>query len=291
MLGKGASGLVSEGYWRSTPVAVKRYKIVKYALHEFSIMRLLHHPNIVQMMGICEDPVGDCILIMERLTGTTLDKVMSCDVQGRQRKLCHRLVNDITRQILMAFRYLHEHRPEPVAHRDLKPSNIFIQTMDNYRTVRVKLLDFGVSIMGDPDPSFNRRVGTPMFMAPEIHEDPEGIRTSDDLCRTDMYALAIVLKILWEQNTMDMHGMWWMTPPTIRCIIKSATQKIPSRRPCPSQILHVLDHRWKGRAHRFQERFVYNLRVMGCNFYETFKVRENSKSRDDPSWYPYSRYR
>lgn len=271
VLGKGASGEVISGYWRSTPVAIKRYTKKKYAVHEFSILRLLHHPNIVQILGICEYPDGDCLLVMEHLIGTTLASSLTDRADNVKHKFSHNVVNDISRQLFLALRYLHEHRPERVAHRDIKPSNIFLHTTDRFQNVRVKLIDFGLSIIGQPDEKLPRRVGTSLFMAPELSDKPVTVITGDDMCRADIYALAMVLRILWEQNLVESLKTWRMTPPTVQNLIQNAAHAAPHNRPCPSQMLHVFDHRWRNHAHKFREILLYNLCVIRCNFFETFR--------------------
>ncbi|VDK60454.1 unnamed protein product [Gongylonema pulchrum] len=59
VVGGGQYGDVYEGYWKKHEkvVAVKTLKEEAMALHDFlaeaAIMKDLHHPNLVQLMGVC----------------------------------------------------------------------------------------------------------------------------------------------------------------------------------------------------------------------------------------------
>ena len=83
----------------------------------------------------------------------------------------------------------HAHRAL-VVHRDLKPSNIFVSRSGN-----VKLLDFGIAKLLDPDAwdvgspatRAEMRLITPEYAAPEQRQDGP-ITTA-----TDVYALGVVL--------------------------------------------------------------------------------------------------
>lgn len=64
-------------------------------------------------------------------------------------------------QIIRAIAHCHENG---VCHRDLKPENILIDKNDD-----VKVIDFGLSKHIDKNiRSLSTRVGTPVYMAPEV---------------------------------------------------------------------------------------------------------------------------
>jgi len=71
------------------------------------------------------------------------------------------------RQILEAIRYCHEN---DIIHRDIKPHCVLLATKEN--SAPVKLGGFGLAIQLSADVSKQKiktgRVGTPVFMAPEI---------------------------------------------------------------------------------------------------------------------------
>lgn len=248
VLGRGQAGQVRGAVWRGTPVAVKYYRCNAWALHEFSVLRLLHHPNIVQLLGICRSPDGRVLLICERLDGITLDRVFSSSGDGSScapPRRSYRWVHEVTRQILLALRYLHEHRPQPIAHRDLKGANILIVHPD--KNPHVKILDFGLSRVGKPPPSdCPSGVGTPLYMAPELRHASTSdawrhhLSHEDALRQTDMYALGVLLRMLWEQMPVRETIPWCHTPPRIRRLVDACLRTDPSHRPRPSQLLVFL---------------------------------------------------
>lgn len=101
-------------------------------------------------------------LVMELLTGSTLKDRLN--THGR---LALPAALEIGRQLFCALDAVHR---GGVVHRDIKPRNIVLDESDG--TVRVKLVDFGISeLVGTPSdvepPSSEYAMGTPAYMAPE----------------------------------------------------------------------------------------------------------------------------
>lgn len=153
-------------------------------------------------------------------------------------------MNEVTRQILLALRYLHEHRPQQIAHRDLKGANILIVHPKKYP--HVKILDFGLSIVGKPRTDCPSGVGTPLFMAPELRHESTSVAWrrhlshGDGLRQTDMYALGMLLRMVWEQTPEKEIIPWRRTPHRIRRLIEACLRTDPSLRPQPSQLVIYL---------------------------------------------------
>lgn len=138
----------------------------------------LSHPGIVRVydFGIRE---GMCHLLMEFVDGVDL----------AQRIRAERVTPDeavnIVRQVCDALDYAHS---AGVVHRDIKPSNILMSSDG-----KVKIADFGVAKLLGPTNSDARltmegdALGTPLYMAPEQREQPEGVDQ-----RADLYSLGVV---------------------------------------------------------------------------------------------------
>uniref|UniRef100_A0A7S1NFI9 Protein kinase domain-containing protein n=1 Tax=Eutreptiella gymnastica TaxID=73025 RepID=A0A7S1NFI9_9EUGL len=126
-------------------------------LKEIEIMKALHHPNVVKMYEVIEDPsCGKMYLIMEHCAGGEIN-----DDEGYARTHPERLQKYIV-AIANGLMYLHE---QNIFHRDLKPANILLDSYDH-----VKLADFGVSTFND-DGILTDNEGTPAFNAPEEYGD------------------------------------------------------------------------------------------------------------------------
>jgi serine/threonine protein kinase len=152
---------------------------------EAQALAKLSHDNVVQVLDCAATAGGRPYLVMERLEGEELGKMLRTRPGGH---LPIEQALDITRQTLAGLGHVHA---TGIVHRDVKPANIFV-----CRSGRVKLLDFGVvkllERLTDVAPlavatQQGATVGTPKYMAPE--------QVSGDAvdARTDLYAMGIVL--------------------------------------------------------------------------------------------------
>ncbi len=137
---------------------------------------------------------GMAYLVMEALDGVTLEtKLLKYD------PLPLAEVQEVVRQLSRALEYAHA---EGVLHRDLKPSNVML-TQDEDRQLLVKVLDFGIARVLQPDRgslafSTGHGVvcGTPGYMS------PEQARGQNDLDRRcDLWAVA---SIAYESLTNEL---------------------------------------------------------------------------------------
>ena len=148
---------------------------------ERQILAALNHPNIARLLDGGITTEGVPYLVLERVEGQPIDAYCAEHrLTPRQRV---RLFLSVVEATQAAHRSL-------VVHRDLKPSNIFV-TNDGV----VKLLDFGLAKLVDPDPHSAGDVGTQTsnrWMTPE-YAAPEQIRGEPITTATDIYQLGAVL--------------------------------------------------------------------------------------------------
>ncbi len=151
---------------------------------EANALRMLDHPNLVSAIEVFVEG-GGLFLVMEKVTGTTLTKVL----QGGRLQPRRALV--LARQLLDGIGHAHSHG---LVHRDLKPDNIMIVDMGGWD--RAKIVDFGVvKLIGDAEAAMGGGkltstglvFGTPAYMAPEqaLGKNIDG--------RADLYSLATIL--------------------------------------------------------------------------------------------------
>ena len=146
---------------------------------EFQLMIQLTHPNIVRVYGLEEDAVVGRAIVMEWVDGRSLEEFLKEDpAQGSRRQ--------VLRQILDGLSYCHSLQ---IIHRDLKPANILVtRNGDN-----VKIIDFGLSD-SDGYAVLKEPAYTEAFAAPEQ-------LTGEELdCRTDLYAVGLILKQLFPNH-------------------------------------------------------------------------------------------
>jgi serine/threonine protein kinase len=149
--------------------------------------------HIVQVFDVGSDPEIGLFMVMEFLVGEDLEMRLRKE-EGR--RLDPIPATQIAHQTARALVKAHAAR---VIHRDLKPANIFLTARDD-GTLRVKVLDFGISKLLSSDASVPAKkdalaltqegvaLGTPQYMSPE---QAQGLTTIDH--RTDIWSLGAVL--------------------------------------------------------------------------------------------------
>ena len=140
-LGEGTFGKVKLGVHGPTgeKVAVKvleKSRIadvsdVERVTREIQILKLIRHPNVVQLYEIIETP-KQLFLVMEYVSEGELFELIVKKKRLREHEAC-----EYFRQLVAGVEYLHE---LGIVHRDLKPENLLL---DFNKTL--KLVDFGLS--------------------------------------------------------------------------------------------------------------------------------------------------
>jgi hypothetical protein len=136
----------------------------------------LHHPGIVSVFDIGEDPeTHDPFIVLEHVTGEALNKLLA-----REKKLPLPRALQLTEEVATALDYAHT---QGVTHRDIKPGNILI-TEDGH----AKIADFGIAKLNLAHLTIPGKVlGTPAYMAPE-----QLCGTAAD-GRSDLFSLGVIL--------------------------------------------------------------------------------------------------
>ena len=215
IVGRGGMGVVYRGehVYIGKEVAVKilhegyggREESIKRFLREARAASLINHPNIVDVTDFGKSNDGTVFFVMELLEGEALDTVLQ-----RDRRLDLMRAITIVNQMAGALGAAHS---KGIVHRDLKPENVMLIRREGRRELLrqfiddeglhtvserekafdfVKILDFGVAKVRDPDANEGRVTqqgvvfGTPEYMAPETAR----VGISDP--RTDIYALGIM---------------------------------------------------------------------------------------------------
>ena len=152
-------------------------------------------------------------LVMELLEGRDLDAV----IQARTRLSVASAVS----YVLQACEGIAETHAAGIVHRDLKPSNLFLtETSDG--SVRVKLLDFGVSKFADPSGDGARVTATRALVGSPVYMSPEQMRGSQNIdTRTDIWSIGIILYELLG------HGHSPFEAPTLPAICARVLDKEP----------------------------------------------------------------
>lgn len=157
---------------------------------EFRLLSSLRHPNIISVLDYGFDDRLQPYFTMELLdqAESILHAAAPLPLEGKV---------DLLAQMLQALAYLHR---RGVIHRDLKPGNVMVALG------RVKVLDFGVSILREQDTESGKLiVGTLAYMAPELLTGAPATEASD------LYAVGVVAYELLAGRppfeTHDVHAL------------------------------------------------------------------------------------
>ena len=150
---------------------------------ECELLSRLHHPCIVQFMGVYfEEGTPLPVLVMERLHSTlaaTIDRYGVLPDQISYGILC---------DVSLGLRYLHEHSP-PIVHRDLSANNVLLTPH-----MSGKISDLGVAKMLNLSPAQMTQLvqtkapGTPCYMPPEALSSRPKYNT-----KIDIYSMGVML--------------------------------------------------------------------------------------------------
>jgi tRNA A-37 threonylcarbamoyl transferase component Bud32/tetratricopeptide (TPR) repeat protein len=124
-------------------------------LKEARTVAKLKHPNIVAIHDVQEKP--ELFLVFEYVEGRTLGELLE-----KKKRLSFSEALRYLRPVCRALIYTHARN---VIHRDLKPSNVMVQ-----QDGLVKVMDFGIARDTKHTSTLtNTPMGTPVYMAPEMH--------------------------------------------------------------------------------------------------------------------------
>ncbi|XP_047321980.1 CBL-interacting serine/threonine-protein kinase 10-like isoform X3 [Impatiens glandulifera] len=180
LLGQGTFAKVYYGRSVKTGqgVAIKvidKEKIVKVGLieqikREISVMRLIKHPNVVNLYEVMATKTKIYFVIEYAKGGELFNKV----AKGR---LKENTARKYFQELIKAVDFCHS---RSVYHRDIKPENLLLDENEN-----LKISDFGLSALADSkrqDGLLHTTCGTPAYVAPEVINRKGKIGKADYKC-------------------------------------------------------------------------------------------------------------
>jgi len=206
---------------------------------EVSVMSTITHEGLIGYRGSeVVDSVG--FIYMDYMPFPTL-----FDHISRSGPLPEKDSLRIFHNLVEALAALHK---KGVAHKDLKPENVFIDP----ESLRVKIIDFGLSVVVSEGELIDQYYGSPMYMAPEVlNRDPHNALLAD------IWSLGVILyQILvgdspWStaESLDDLFDLVVFEPvvqipstisPPLKTLISSMLSHEPTKRPSTFQIKQTL---------------------------------------------------
>ncbi|KAJ3678339.1 hypothetical protein LUZ60_002142 [Juncus effusus] len=202
LVGEGGFGRVYKGHLQdlNQGIAVKQLdrngiQGNREFLVEALMLSLLHHKNLVNLIGYCADN-DQRILVYEYMSHGSLEDHL-LDIPEEKKPLDWNSRMKIALGAAKGLEYLHDTANPPVIYRDFKASNILLDEDFN-----PKLSDFGlakVGPVGDKSHVSTRVMGTYGYCAPEY------ALTGKLTTMSDVYSFGVVfLEIITGRRAIDM---------------------------------------------------------------------------------------
>ena len=174
---------------------VKRDSLMEQIKREISVLRLVRHPNIVELKEVMATK-GKVFFVMEYVKGGELfAKVL-------KGKLNEDMARKYFQQLVSAVDFCHS---RGVSHRDLKPENLLLDENGD-----LKVSDFGLSALPEQlrqDGLLHTACGTPAYVAPEVLR-----KKGYDGAKADIWSCGVILYVLLagylpfqDENVMKMY--------------------------------------------------------------------------------------
>ena len=146
--------------------------------NEIAILKDMDHPNIVNMYEYLEDEKRFYIVTEICKGGELFDEIIN------RAKFDEHDAAVVMKQLLSAVNYCHSNN---IVHRDLKPENILLEQDRDLE--KIKIVDFGTSLMFDPERNMDEKLGTAYYIAPEVIK-----KNYNEKC--DVWSAGVILYIL-----------------------------------------------------------------------------------------------
>ncbi|XP_047941330.1 CBL-interacting serine/threonine-protein kinase 25-like [Salvia hispanica] len=205
LLGKGTFAKVYHGrdLKTSESVAIKviskdqvqKEGLMEQITREISVMRLVRHPNVVEIKEVMATK-QKIFFVMEYVQGGELFAKVA------RGKLKEDVARKYFQQLVSAVDFCHS---RGVSHRDLKPENLLLDEDGN-----LKVSDFGLSALPEHhrnDGLLHTQCGTPAYVAPEVlrKKGYDGAKADIWSCGVILYVLLAGFLPFQDENVMKMY--------------------------------------------------------------------------------------
>lgn len=125
--------------------------------NEINNLKDLDHPNIIKINEFFEDEKRYYIVTEICKGGELFDEIVE---RGH---FTEKDAAKLMKQILSCINFCHINK---IVHRDLKPENILLEKDKDFD--KIKIIDFGTSLLIEEGDIIKEKLGTPYYIAPEV---------------------------------------------------------------------------------------------------------------------------
>ncbi|XP_058098546.1 CBL-interacting serine/threonine-protein kinase 23-like isoform X3 [Magnolia sinica] len=199
---------------------ILRHEMIGQIKREISTMKLIKHPNVIQMYEVMASKTK-IYIVLEFVTGGELfDRI------ARHGKMKEDEARKYFQQLIDAVDYCHS---RGVFHRDLKPENLLLDSSGV-----LKVSDFGLSALPQQvreDGLLHTTCGTPNYVAPEVINNK-----GYDGAKADLWSCGVILFVLMagylpfeESNLMTLYKKITKADFTLPSWFSSSAKKLIKR--------------------------------------------------------------
>ncbi|TYZ63059.1 hypothetical protein PybrP1_006875 [[Pythium] brassicae (nom. inval.)] len=160
-------------------IEAKRNELLQQFQVEVQVLQSMHHPNIIHIEDVYVNDTKIC-LVTEYMDGGEL-----FDYIVEKGTLSEVEASSFVRKITSAVAYMHACG---VIHRDLKPENLMLTSKSPH--AEVKIIDFGLAKLLEPDDTTESFLGTRGYLAPEM------LQRKAYTMSVDIWALGVIVYVL-----------------------------------------------------------------------------------------------
>ncbi|XP_040991797.1 CBL-interacting serine/threonine-protein kinase 3 isoform X1 [Juglans microcarpa x Juglans regia] len=272
------------------PVALKildkekvlKHKMAEQIRREIATMKLIKHPNVVQLYEVMGSKTKIFIVIEFVTGGELFDKIVN---HGRMREDEARRY---FQQLINAVDYCHS---RGVYHRDLKPENLLLDAYGN-----LKVSDFGLSALSQQvrdDGLLHTTCGTPNYVAPEVLND-----RGYDGATADLWSCGVILFVLLagylpfdDSNLMNLYkkisAAEFVCPPWLSFDAMKLITRILDPNPMTRiTVPEILEDEWFKKGYKppvFEEKEDTNLDDVEAVFKDSEEHHVTEKKEEQPA--------
>ena len=211
------------------PEAMANPSLIERFEREARAAARVHGEHVARVIDVGKLPGGLPYIVMEYLEGEDLERTLT-----RRGPLP---IAETVDYMLQTCEAVAEAHAANIVHRDLKPANLFLAIRPNEDQPILKVLDFGISKILEPETDAITKtsalMGTAYYMSPEQLTSAKKVDT-----RTDVWALGVILyELLSGKRPFEAGTM----PEVVAHILENTPTPLQSLRPeVPDELCDVI---------------------------------------------------